>query len=78
MAPQPPERVKLKDGREVDIRPIEPADAEQLEEGLEALSDESRYRRFLTPKRGFSRTELEERAVREALRAAARGVLTLV
>lgn len=59
MAPQPPERVTLKDGREVDIRPIEPTDAETLEEGLEELSDESRYRRFLSPKRGFSRSELE-------------------
>ncbi len=55
---QPPERVRLKDGREVEIRPIEPEDAEPLEAGLEELSDESRYRRFLTLKRGFSRAEL--------------------
>ena len=29
-----------------------------LEDGLRQLSDESVHRRFLTPKRGFSRTEL--------------------
>lgn len=59
MADSAPERVRLKDGHEVEIRPIEPTDAGPLAEGLEALSDESRYRRFLAPKRAFSRKELE-------------------
>lgn len=58
MAVQPPERVRLKDGREVEIRPIEPADAGSLQEGLEELSSDSRYQRFLAPKRGFSSSEL--------------------
>lgn len=54
----PAQRVRLKDGCEVEIRPIEPADAQSLEEGLEALGFESRYRRFLIPKRSFSSKEL--------------------
>lgn len=54
----PPERVRLADGGEVEIRPIEPADATPLSEGLEALSADSRYRRFLAPKRAFSASEL--------------------
>jgi len=58
MAVEPPERVTLKDGREVEIRPIAPTDAEPLSTGLAELSAESRYRRFLTPKGGFSAREL--------------------
>lgn len=48
--PPEPERGQLKDGREVEIRPIGPGDAGSLEAGLEALSLDSRYRRFLAPK----------------------------
>ena len=44
-----PERVSLRDGTEVLIRPIEPGDKDQLVRGFEELSPESRYRRFLTP-----------------------------
>jgi RimJ/RimL family protein N-acetyltransferase len=44
-----PERVTLRDGSEVVVRPIEPGDKEKLVEGFERLSPESRYRRFLTP-----------------------------
>lgn len=55
----PDERVRLKDGSEVGIRPIAPTDAGALIEGLDGLSAESRYRRFLAPKRGFSGRELE-------------------
>lgn len=40
---------KLNDGTEVVIRPIEPDDKDALLEGFEHLSDESRYRRFLSP-----------------------------
>jgi len=54
----PPHRVRLKDGSDVDIRPIEPSDAEPLEAGLEELGEESQYHRFLSPKRSFSGREL--------------------
>jgi RimJ/RimL family protein N-acetyltransferase len=40
------------------IRPIRPQDKQMLAEGLRRLSPESVQRRFLTPKRSFSRTEL--------------------
>jgi RimJ/RimL family protein N-acetyltransferase len=40
------------------IRPIRAEDKRMLTEGLRRLSDESVHRRFLTPKRSFSRTEL--------------------
>ena len=41
------ETVRLRDGREVVIRAVEPADASLLQEGFEHLSAVSRYRRFL-------------------------------
>lgn len=44
-----PEPVTLRDGSDILIRPIEPSDKEQLIQGFERLSPESRYRRFLTP-----------------------------
>lgn len=40
--------VTLRDGSTVVIRPVEPEDAGLLVEGFEALSDRSRYARFLT------------------------------
>jgi RimJ/RimL family protein N-acetyltransferase len=40
------------------IRPIRPDDKGLLADGLRRLSPESAQRRFLTPKRSFSRTEL--------------------
>ena len=39
----------LRDGTEVEVRPIAPEDAEALRAGFERLSPESRYRRFLAP-----------------------------
>ena len=57
--PTPTERIRLKDGRTVEIRPIAPSDAEALARGLAALSDESRYQRFLSAKQEFTRRELE-------------------
>jgi RimJ/RimL family protein N-acetyltransferase len=48
----------LPDGAPVVIRPIRPADKALLSDGLRALSDESVQRRFLSPKRSFSLTEL--------------------
>jgi putative redox protein len=40
------------------IRPIEPGDKQAMIEGFENLSDESRYRRFLSPHGGLSPAEL--------------------
>jgi RimJ/RimL family protein N-acetyltransferase len=42
-------RVRIRDGSEVTVRPIEPGDADALREGFEQLSLESRYARFLSP-----------------------------
>jgi GNAT superfamily N-acetyltransferase len=42
------ERVRLRDGAEILIRPIEPQDAGQLRAGFERLGAVSRYRRFLS------------------------------
>ena len=39
-------RSVLRDGREVTIRPIAPADVAELRDGLKVLSPESRYLRF--------------------------------
>ena len=44
-----PERVTLRDGSEVDIRPVRPTDKQLLHDGFARLSAESRYRRFLVP-----------------------------
>jgi RimJ/RimL family protein N-acetyltransferase len=49
---------RLPDGAPVLIRPIRADDKRMLTDGLRRLSDESVHRRFLTPKRSFSRTEL--------------------
>ena len=48
----------LPDGTRVEIRPIRPEDKALLERGLEQLSVESRQRRFLGAKPGFSAAEL--------------------
>ncbi len=49
---------RLPDGAPVLIRPIRADDKRMLTDGLRRLSDESVQRRFLTPKRTFSRAEL--------------------
>jgi RimJ/RimL family protein N-acetyltransferase len=49
---------RLPDGAQVLIRPIRADDKRMLADGLRRLSPESAQRRFLTPKRSFSRTEL--------------------
>jgi RimJ/RimL family protein N-acetyltransferase len=65
-SPEPPtprvegERVRLGDGSEVAIRPIEPHDAPVLEIGLEHLSAMSRYRRFRSQVERVDRDELEK------------------
>jgi RimJ/RimL family protein N-acetyltransferase len=48
----------LPDGAPVLIRPIRADDKRMLSDGLRRLSRDSAQRRFLTPKRSFSRTEL--------------------
>jgi RimJ/RimL family protein N-acetyltransferase len=49
---------RLPDGAVVLIRPIRPDDKALLADGLRRLSPQSAQRRFLTPKRSFSRAEL--------------------
>jgi GNAT superfamily N-acetyltransferase len=49
---------RLPGGAPVVIRPIRPEDKGMLSDGLRRLSPQSAQRRFLTPKRSFSRTEL--------------------
>jgi RimJ/RimL family protein N-acetyltransferase len=49
---------RLSDGTPVVIRPIRADDKPLLSDGLRRLSDESVQRRFLTPKRSFSGSEL--------------------
>ena len=49
----------LGDGETVSIRPITPADASRLAEFHQRQSDESRYRRYFTPKPTLSQRELE-------------------
>ncbi|HZB07314.1 MAG TPA: GNAT family N-acetyltransferase [Thermoleophilaceae bacterium] len=49
---------RLSDGAPVVVRPIRPGDKELLSDGLRRLSNESVQRRFLTPKRSFTGSEL--------------------
>ena len=49
---------RLTDGAPIQIRPIRPDDKGLLESGLRYLSETSVQRRFLAPKRSFSRAEL--------------------
>jgi GNAT superfamily N-acetyltransferase len=41
--------VELRDGAEIRLRPIRPDDKPQLVEGFDRLSDDSVYKRFLSP-----------------------------
>ena len=50
--------MRLRDGSDIRIRPVAPEDKELLRRGLEELTPESRYRRFLTPKDHFTGGEL--------------------
>lgn len=52
------ERVVLDDGTILSFRAIQPTDKSALSEGFGQLSEESRRRRFLTPKGGLSNKEL--------------------
>jgi GNAT superfamily N-acetyltransferase len=46
--------VTLRDGSTVTVRPIRPQDAAPLRAGFERLSEDSRYRRFLSPMQQLS------------------------
>ena len=61
MTPPKPtgEQVRLRDGTEIVIRPIEPEDADQLRAGFEHLAAVSRYRRFLSEIHGLTRHQLD-------------------
>jgi len=50
--------VELNDGSWAGIRSIRPDDSEALRRGFERLSDDSRYRRFLTPMPRLSESQL--------------------
>ena len=54
------EHVRLPDGGEIVVRPIEPGDAHDLAIGLEHLSALSRFRRFRTPIKHLSVAQLRE------------------
>jgi RimJ/RimL family protein N-acetyltransferase len=50
--------VRLRNGRDVVIRPIRPGDKGLLAAGMSRVSTESAYRRFLAPKRRLTPAEL--------------------
>ena len=50
--------VTLRDGTRARLRTIEPADRDTIAAGFDELSDESRYRRFLTPTPKLSGSQL--------------------
>ena len=52
------ERATLSDGTSVLLRPIRPADAPHLQDGLLRLSERTRYLRFHAPRGAFSPDEL--------------------
>jgi GNAT superfamily N-acetyltransferase len=47
-----------RNGKTILIRPLEPDDKPLIVDGLKRMSEESRYRRFLTPKPNFTAGEL--------------------
>ena len=49
----------LRDGRNVEIRALKPADRAALAASVRRTSEETRYRRFFAPKRSFSEKEIE-------------------
>jgi GNAT superfamily N-acetyltransferase len=53
-----PVRRRLRDGTEIDVRPIRADDKERLAAGFERLSPESRYRRFFSPAASLTPSQL--------------------
>jgi len=62
MAKPPPgnRTVSLRDGTRVVLRPLTAADKPFIQEGLTRLSQQTRYRRFLSPIRALSATQLDQ------------------
>jgi acetyltransferase len=54
-----PRRLRLRDGREVTLRAISPADAPEIAQAFERLSAASRYSRFMQHKRQLDPAALE-------------------
>ncbi len=54
-----PRRLRLRDGREVTLRAIRPADAPEIAQAFERLSAESRYSRFMQHKRKLDPAALD-------------------
>ena len=52
-------RLTLRDGRAVDVRPLERGDREGLAVGIRRLSDETRYLRFAAAKPRLTKRELD-------------------
>jgi RimJ/RimL family protein N-acetyltransferase len=50
---------RLRDGRELEVRALRPADRAGLLAAFDRSSVESRYRRFFAPKRTFSEKEID-------------------
>ena len=59
MATEHEQVVALRDGSRARVRPIQPGDKQALVDGLERLSNESRYRRFLRPVTKLNERELK-------------------
>lgn len=57
--PYRPRRLGLRDGREVTLRAIVPADAPEIVQAFERLSAESRYNRFMQHKKQIDGAALE-------------------
>jgi RimJ/RimL family protein N-acetyltransferase len=53
-----PDALTTRDGTELEVRPVEPADKEALRLAFERLSPESRYRRFFSPLTELSSRDL--------------------
>jgi RimJ/RimL family protein N-acetyltransferase len=52
-------RLTLRDGRNVDVRPLEHHDREELAAAVRRLSEESRYLRFASPMPSLSKRDLD-------------------
>jgi RimJ/RimL family protein N-acetyltransferase len=59
MVGEPPELLKLRDGRVVAVRPLEPCDRPLLAAAIRRLSDHSRYLRFASAKPRMTERELD-------------------
>lgn len=58
-APYRPRRVRLRDGREVTLRPIVESDAAEIVQAFDRLSSDSRYSRFMQHKKQLDTNAVE-------------------